>query len=116
MKPVIGIYDQGSSKMNCIPLDESDYSKLADGRSLENTYDKGEYDAFMYIGRYWYKGINDYKHDRKYLFYSSLQTKPMSSASVTKKVKLTEIMLMAGCSVCTDSIDTNIYDDSGNLK
>ena len=27
--------------MNCIPLDESDYSKLADGRSLENTYDKG---------------------------------------------------------------------------
>ena len=116
MKPVIGIYDQGSSKMNCIPLDEGDYSKLADGRSLENTYDKGEYDAFMYIGRYWYKGINDYKHDRKYLFYSSLQTKPMSSASVTKKVKLAEIMLMAGCSVCTDSIDTNIYDDSGNLK
>jgi hypothetical protein len=40
----------------------------------------------------------------------------MSSASVTKKVKLAEIMLMAGCSVCTDSIDTNIYDDSGNLK
>lgn len=46
MKPVIGIYDQGSSKMTCIPMDEKDYSKLADGRSIENIYDKGEYDAF----------------------------------------------------------------------
>ena len=116
MKPVIGIYDHGSAKMNCIPLDESDYSKLADGRSLDSTYDKGEYDAFMYIGRYWYKGINDYKHDRKHLFYSSLQQKPLSSASVTKMVNLPDIMLMSGCSVCTDSTDTSICDDDGNIK
>lgn len=37
MKPVIGIYDQGSSKMTCIPMDEKDYSKLADGRSIETS-------------------------------------------------------------------------------
>lgn len=116
MKPVIGIYDQGSSKMTCIPMDEKNYSKLADGRSIENIYDKGEYDAFMYIGRYWYKGINDVKHDRKYLFFSSLQERPLPSANVVKRVKLQDILLGASCSVCTDSLDSSIYDENGNVK
>lgn len=116
MKPVIGIYEKGSKKMVCMPLDVKDYSKLADGRNLENTYDKGEYDAFMYIGRFWYKGINDYMHDRKYLLYSSLSDCPLSSATTTQRVSLPSILMTEGCSVCTDAEDTNLYLDNGDLN
>ena len=115
MKPVIGIYDSGEEKIRCIPLDEKDYTKLADGRALANTYDKGEYDAFMYNPHYWYKGINDFKNDKKYLFLSSLDDEPISSAGTIRRSELSELLLKTGCSVCTDSTDAGIYTDDGEL-
>ena len=116
MTPVIGLYDRDSAKMRCIPLDPTDYKKLADGRVLENTYDKGEYDAFMLIKHYWYKGVNDFKNEKKHLFYSSVRNEPISSASVQRRMALADILFQAGCSVCTDSTDTGIYDSDGNVK
>ena len=116
MKPVIGLYSPGEEKMCCVRLDERDYTKLADGRALNNTYDKGEYDAFMYNPHYWYKGINDFKNDKKYLFLSSLDEEPISSASVVRRFKLSEILLKAGYSVITDSTDTGIFTEDGELK
>lgn len=116
MKPVIGIYDKDAVKMNCIPLDETNYAKLADGRVLDNTYDKGEYDAFMLIPHYWYKGVNEFKSEKKHFFLSTEPDMPISSAKEQRRMNLDSILFQAGCSVCTDSTDSGIYDAEGNLK
>lgn len=116
MKPVIGLYNSSTGEMSCIPLDERNYRLLADGRTLDNTYDKGEYDSFMLIPHYWYKGVNDFKHEKKHLFFSSVPNTPLSSASVQRRVQLSDILFQSGCSVCTDSIYTNIYDENHELN
>lgn len=116
MLPVIGFYDAESEEMTCLPLSTEDYRYLADGRLLASTYDTGQYDAFMLIPHYWYKGVNDFKNEKKHLFFSTEPGEPMSSAGVQRRMQLADILFQNGCAVYTDSADTGIYNDNGSLK
>lgn len=91
--PVKGKYDSSTKKMNLTKISEDDYTKLADGTTFDNKDTLGEmYDCFMYIPRFWYKGINDYKKQQKHTLISSLINEPEATYTKKNQPKLSEIL------------------------
>lgn len=90
-KPVLGRINQGTGKMVLTELSKSDYSKTVSGEDADisaNT-DNGQ-DVFIYIPRYWYKGVNEFKKARKHFFLCSQEVRPSTSVT-TRKIPLSEL-------------------------
>ena len=91
--PVKGQYDAKTKTMTLTKMSESDYTKYADGTKFDNTDNLGEqYDCFMYIPKYWYKGINDFKTQKKHTLLSSNITMPEATYTKKNEPKLSEIL------------------------
>ena len=60
--------------MTIAQLDDADSNKYADGTAAK--LDGTEGDIFVYEPHYWYKGVNDYLHSRKYACFSSNEEMP----------------------------------------
>lgn len=81
--------DPTDPKMLCEQLDDTNYGQLANGTEIDpaDTADMG-FDIMKRLQPYFYKGVNDFKNQKKYFFISSLDTEPLSTASVCKRTKL----------------------------
>lgn len=94
---VAGRINNRTGKMNVTKLSKDSLFETADGGSFNPTDPNGEgFDVFLYLPRYWYKGVNEYKKARKHFFVSSKQQCPESTATITRRYLLSEILFMEG--------------------
>ena len=91
--PVLAYVNPDTHKMHVEPLSKTNYAKLANGSNadIEGTSQVLERDGFLYVPHYWYKGVNDYKNAKKYFLPSFLSTQPKSSATVTRRLDLSDL-------------------------
>ena len=82
--PVKGAFNKETGKMTLTKISETNYAQLPDGTAFDNKDTLGEqYDCFMFIPHFWYKGINDFKNQEKHTLLSG--NKEMPEATYTKK-------------------------------
>ena len=85
--------DADNPYMECEQVSDSDYTTMADGTTLDPADKDGlGYDIMKRLIPYWYKGVNDYKNQKKHLFASSLESEPLSTATKCTRKKLSEIL------------------------
>lgn len=67
-----GLIWPSTHKMRVTKLSKDSLTQKADGTIFDPTDTNGEgFDVFMYLPKYFYKGVNDYKNARKHFFVSS---------------------------------------------
>lgn len=85
-------------------ISDSDYGLMADGTEFDPSDNAGVgYDIMKKLD-WWYKGVNDYKNQKKYYFVSSLNDTPMSTAAVCKRVKLSDCLRQALACVYSNNL------------
>ena len=108
-KPVMGMVKNtivdGVTKrlMTLTPLSKDSYTLFEDGTSAVNAITDNDglgQDAFLYVPKYYYKGVNNYLLARKHLFLSGLTTMPSSSSTKQELIALSELEKFEG--VCLD--------------
>lgn len=98
------IYDSSIGKMKCKQLSDSNYKFYADGTEIDLTDTSGVgFDIMKLLQKYWYKGVNDYKNQKKHFFASSLPEEPISSSNKITRKRLSEILLQEYSSVFLSS-------------
>lgn len=113
-------YDSREAKLYARQISDADYNLMADGTEFDPTDTTGEgYNILLGFGRYWYKGVNDFKNQRKYFFASSCRTEPLSTAAKTNRRKLSEILVQEKSCVFTtvngeELAKGDAYEISGN--
>lgn len=105
-----GIINPRSGKMNVTKLSKNSLTETADGNTFNPTDPNGEgYDVFLYLPKYWYKGVNDYKNARKHFFVSANDECPVSDAN-TIRYDMQDILYVSG-----KALDNRIYDDGDQV-
>lgn len=104
--PVIGmvknVTEEGQTKrrMHLTPLSKTRYDLFADGiTSAANAITDNDgvgQDAFLYVTRYFYKGVNNYLQAKKHLFLSGLTHEPSSSSTMLSLLSLSELTKYEG--------------------
>ena len=87
---------EADGKLHAKMVSDSDYTVLANGDSFDPNDNSGMgYDLMKLIPRYWYKGVNDFKNQRKYMLASSnaKENEPISTAKTTKRYTLSELLV-----------------------
>lgn len=81
-------------------ISDSDYTKLADGSDFDYTdsLDEG-FDVFMRFPSCWYKGINDFKNQKKYIAWSSADDEPVSTASNVSRQAIDGLLLQENAAI-----------------
>lgn len=78
--PVKGKFDVKTGEMTLTKISEENYKQYPDGTAFDNTDTAGEqYDVFMYIPHFWYKGINDFKSQQKHTLLSANKAQPANT-------------------------------------
>ena len=105
--PVTGKLNVSTGVWEGVKISESNYTKLADGSDFDYKDSLGSgNDAMMRCPRFWYKGINDFKNQKKYICWSSLEDEPLSTASKVVRKTLSDIVYKANSAVIiTDVVD-----------
>jgi len=97
-----GTYDSNTRKMQLEQLLDSDMRYKANGDELDLTDMSGTgYDLFLGLPHYWYKGINDHMHQKKYICFSSQVTEPRSTSTVVKRSIMSSLLLSSNMSLLT---------------
>lgn len=100
-------YDSREKKLRALQLSDANYNLMADGTEYDPTDQAGEgFDIMLGFGLYWYKGINDFKNQKKYLFACSYQDEPLSTALHTNRKKLADILVKSFSCVFTQNNGT----------
>ena len=87
MHAVRAKYNDQTHKMEVRPLSDATYLQYADGSEFDPTDRLGEgYDVMLRPGHFWYKGVNDFKNQLKYTFFSSLATRPEASGEYRRTI------------------------------
>ena len=109
MIPVTGKLNPTSGRWEGVKMSESDYKKLKDGSDFDYSDNLGSgNDAMMRIPHLWYKGINDFKNQKKYIVWSSLSSEPISSASRINRKKLSQILMRENTAIMVSNITENV--------
>ena len=85
--------------MHVTPLSKTDYTKFADNTSAVNYITDAEgigQDAFLYVPKYFYKGVNNYLVEKKHMFLSGKTTVPASTAETTTLLEISSLTKFAG--------------------
>ena len=99
------IYDVKNKVMKCKQISNENYTVLADGTSFDPTDNAGEgFDVMKLMPKYWYKGVNDFKNQKKYLIASSSIDEPISTATIVKRAFLKDCMLKPLSILPTDDL------------
>ena len=106
--PVKGKLNTERGVWEGVKISEENYHNLANGVEFDYT-DKaaGGFDVMMRCPALWYKGINDFKNQKKYIAWSSLTTEPLSTAKRVTRKKLKDIILKANTGVMSEKIRLN---------
>lgn len=100
-------YDSREAKLRALQISDANYNLMADGSEYDPTDQAGEgFDIMLGFGLYWYKGVNDFKNQKKYLLACSYTTKPLSTATKINRKKLSEILVQAFSCVYTSNNGT----------
>ena len=97
--PVTGYINPDTHKMHIEPLSKTDFTKLADGTTNSDIRGESTFfsrDVFLYVPKYFYKGINNFKSAKKHFLLSSENVQPTSTATQTRKLLLSELDLFEG--------------------
>ena len=110
-------------KMHCTKISRESLNLTANGDAFNPADPNGEmYDVFMYLPKYYYKGVNDYKNARKHLYLSSRTTTPESTATITRRLTLASLLHVDGKAIDNryfqvgDSYDATILSTAQNLN
>lgn len=102
-------YDSREAKLRALQISDANYNLMADGSEYDPTDQAGEgFDIMLGFGLYWYKGVNDFKNQKKYLFSCSYTTKPLSTATKINRKKLSQILVQALACVYTTNNGTSL--------
>lgn len=98
--PVTGKLNVSTHRFEGVRMSETNYKKLANGNDFSYNDSMGSgNDAFMLMPHHWFKGINDFKNQKKYIAWSSLDNEPLSTASNITREVLSNILLRENTSV-----------------
>lgn len=111
-------YNRTAKKMRCVPISDANYNLMASGAEYDPTDQAGEgFDVMKLLPEYWYKGVNDFKNQKKYFFVSSITNEPISTVATNpdgtfrrNRIKLADCLVQALASVYT------IVDDKAVAK
>lgn len=113
-KAVIGTLDTADGVWKGSQLNQANFAQKADGSNV--SFSEGK-DSMIYEPHCWYKGVNDYANQKKYIFWSANQSRPASTASVIRRDTLTNLLFRTGYAIVTDNIvngTTPITDNDNN--
>ena len=86
MHAVRAKFNTTTGKMEVRPLSDETYLKYADGSAFDPSDPVGSgYDVMLRPGHFWYKGVNDFKNQKKYTFFSSVTGTPEASGTYLRK-------------------------------
>ncbi len=86
-------YNSKLKQLEGVQISDAHFGNLANGQSFDNADTAGEgFDILWHQPHNWYKGVNDYKNQVKYILYSTTESEPLSSASVCKTAMLSEML------------------------
>ena len=89
-------------------ISEANYKQYADGSEFDYSDVLGVgNDSFMRIPHCWYKGINDFKYEKKYICWSSLDSRPLSTATRINRETLSDIILQSNAAIMVENITDN---------
>jgi hypothetical protein len=90
-------------------LSDTNYHNLYDETEFDYTdkLDAG-FDVFMRCPAFWYKGVNDFKNQKKYMFWSSVENTPISTAKNVRRSKLSDIIAFATSTIQTLDINEGV--------
>lgn len=107
--PVKGQLNKVNGKMHLIKLSETDYTKYADDSTFDNKDSLGEqYDCFMFIPHFWYKGINDFKTQEKHTLLSSNREEPEATYTKKNQPLLSECLFADAKGVISDKANVGV--------
>nr|DAL02902.1 MAG TPA: hypothetical protein [Caudoviricetes sp.] len=100
--PVKGKLNPETGVWEGVRVSESNYRKLYDGSDFDyaDTLDDG-FDVMMRCPSFYYKGVNDFKNHKKYLYWSSVPNVPISSARNITRKKLADILTRTNAAIQT---------------
>ncbi len=124
MVPVWGALNAETGVWEGTRMSNDTYTKYADGSTLNNGDVSGDEDAMMRIPHCWYKGINDFKNEKKYICWSSLTSEPLSTATKVNRDTLSNLLYAEGkyvdvrkVTAFTTTVDTDtIWASNGNYS
>lgn len=107
--PVKGKLNPETGVFECVRLNNNTYRKLANGADFDYTdsLDEG-FDVFMRCPAFWYKGVNDFKTQKKYLYWSTSPTTPISTAKRITRKTLRDILAYASRTIQTLDVTTGV--------
>ena len=112
-----GIYDEQNNKMLLQQVSDEDYRYLANGNAVDVRDSDGMgRDFYLGLVHYWYKGINDHLHQKKYVAFSSLNDEPLSTSSVVRRKTNAQALLVAGKAVQLSNFNVGDTFDVANLS
>ena len=107
--PVTGKLNVSTGVWEGVKMSESNYKKLKDGSDFDYSDSVGSgNDAMMRCPRLWYKGINDFKNQKKYICWSSLEDEPLSTAKIINRKTLSDIILQEGKAVIVTNVEEGV--------
>ncbi len=107
--PVKGKLNTASGVWEGVRLSDSHYQKLKDGSDFDYKDELGAgNDTMMRCPHLWYKGIDDFKNQKKYICWSSLDDEPLSTANKINRKKLSEIIYRQNSVIITSDIQEGV--------
>ena len=105
-----GIINPKTGKLQVTKLSKDSLFETADGKAFDPTDPNGEeYDVFMYLPHYWYKGVNNYKVALKHFFCSASKERPESTGN-TIRYTIQDVHYLTG-----KGIDNRLYEVGDNI-
>lgn len=106
--PVFGKLDEKTATWVGERISNDTYRKLANGADFDYLDNTGTLnDAMMRFPACWYKGINDFKNQRKYIAWSSLKKEPISTASKINRFPIKDLLFAEGKAVMVNAASVN---------
>lgn len=88
---VAGYINSTTHKMHVVKLNKSSFNYTSSGDFFDLTdADGNNYDIFLYLPHYWYKGVNDFKNSCKHFYISSNEECPSLTGN-TQSYKLSTL-------------------------
>lgn len=109
MIPVTGKLNTSTGVWEGERMSNDNYTQLADGTEFDYKDSLGSgNDAFMRVPALWYKGINDFKNQKKYTCWSSLEDEPLSTASKVNRKTLRDIIYKENSAVIVTNVEDGV--------
>lgn len=101
-----GTFNESSKKMQLEQVSDSNLQQLANGSDIDTKDTNGVgYDMFLGVPHYWYKGINDYVNNKKYIAFSTEANTPLSTARNIKRDTIGNLLLKSFSSVYVENFN-----------